>query len=517
MASIAPLLPLVGLVIIAGLVVALVMLGRSRRRLADELAVVRRRFSDCMDLAPFCAYMKDAEGRYVYENRALVESTYRAFPQIGSFLGRTDLDFFPAEQARRYIADDREVLRRDASIAFDNTSRDADGTVRHWSTVKFPWRDDAGRACVAGVSIDLTETREAREAARASEQRCALALEAGRMGTMVLDLPSGGMETSPQFAILHGRPATKTRLSFDESLAEVHPDDRPAIRAAFEAARRDDAPGRLSYRVVKPDGSTAWIEFVGQVVADPAGRHDTVRGVAFDVTERQEAYEELRLRRDMLRRLIEVQENERQMLCHELHDGMMQYAIGAKMLLDAMTPDERSRIGAERIAAAIDYLTRGIAEGRKVIRGVRSAVLDDLGLAAAIHDYGDQMAVAGIAVEAVLDDDLDSLPPSLRTTVYRVVQESLANVRKHAASNHAQVVVRLTPTEVDVRVSDRGKGFDPAEARGRGFGLVGMVERVRLAGGTCTIDSRPGEGTRVHAVLPITDAEPSRPAATAVA
>ncbi|MFM8984454.1 MAG: histidine kinase [Planctomycetia bacterium] len=86
----------------------------------------------------------------------------------------------------------------------------------------------------------------------------------------------------------------------------------------------------------------------------------------------------------MLRQLIEVQENERLTLCHELHDGMMQYAIGAKMLLEAARDESESPAQTERLESVLDCLTRGITEGRQVIRGVRSAVLDDLGLAAAI-------------------------------------------------------------------------------------------------------------------------------------
>ena len=501
--SFAAWLAILALVVVACLAALVARLLVAHRRTAAELAGTRRLFSDCMNLAPFCAYIKDADGRYIYENPAFVAITRQALPHITTFLGRTDLEFFPAAQARQYMDDDREVLRQGKPIACDNSSVDADGTVRQWFSVKFPWIDDVGRTCVAGMSIDMSEVERAQATAKVSDARYTLALDAGRMGTFALDLASQTLDTSPLFATLHGRPETKTRLGVEESLAEVHPDDRPLILEAIHAALGDQPPDRITYRVVLPDGGIRWVALMGRVFTDAAGRPTVGHGVGFDVTEQRAAYEELTRRKNVLRRLIEVQENERQTLCHELHDGLIQYAIGAKMQLDSARDEEDPAVRAERIDAALDCLERGIAEGRQVIRGVRPAVLDDLGLSAAIEDLGEQMAAAGVAVETALAEDLDAVPPHLRTTIYRVVQEALTNVRKHAGIDRATVEVRRAADEVHVRVRDHGPGFDVEEARTRGFGLVGMTERVRLAGGTFWIESQPGAGTQVNARLPV--------------
>jgi PAS domain S-box-containing protein len=505
---------LLAVAVIAGLIATAIMFAISRRRLAARLATIRRHFFECMDRGPFCAYIKDAEGRYTYENSAFLEFTRQALPDTPSFLGRIDLDFFPAAQARRYMDDDQEVLRRGTPLVFDNSSIDADGNVRLWSSWKFPWADENGRNCIAGISFEVTEMRRVQQAAKASADCHALALEAGRMGTLTLDLNTQLLETSPLFAVLHGRPETKTRLSLQESLADVHPDDRQGIIDTVQAALRDRAPSRIMYRVIRPDGRIAWLELMGHVYCDETGRPAVVRGVGFDVTERQAAFEELDQRKKILRRLIEVQENERQTLCHELHDGTMQYVIAAKMHLESICNSAASATQRQQIDAVLDCLSRGIAEGRQVIRGVRSAVLDDLGLFAAIRDLADQMAILGITVELALDENLDTLPPALSNTVYRVVQESLTNVRKHASTDWAQVEIQHTPFEVHLRVSDRGSGFIADDARRRGFGLVGMTERLRLAGGTLTIESRPGAGSQVDAWLPVSAAAGDTPTTT---
>lgn len=504
MSSISPVIAIVLVVLLVALGLAVAWLVVRCRMLVSRLTDACRQLSACMELAPFCAYAKDIDGRYIYENRKLIDCTRRCLPHITSFIGRTDRDFFPADQAEQYMADDREVIRTRTPIAFTNTSTDVDGEVHHWATVKFPWIDDRGRDCVIGLSVDSTEVRRAQQNARLSEDRCRLALEAGRMGSMSLDLKTLMLDVSDVFAMLHGSPSTK-QLSFQDCLARLHPDDRPNVEKALTATLDGFAPRRLVYRVIKDDGTIAWIELVGDVCNDDDGRPAVLRAVGFDVTDRLAAVEELKNRKGMLRRLLEVQENERQTLCHELHDGMMQYAIGAKMLLESVRDDTASAALAERLDSALECLTRGIAEGRQVIRGVRSAVLDDLGLGAAIEDLGDQLAAAGVTVSLDLDTDLESLEPKLRTTVYRVVQESLANVRKHAETDRASVTIRRTPGDIQVFVRDAGRGFDVDEARRRGFGLVGMIERVRLAGGACTIESRPGSGAEVTARLPVPD------------
>ena len=495
MPSLALLIAFVAATLVA---IAITALAVSRRRLATKASI----YSSFLEHGPFLAYLKDSAGRYVYENDAVLEHLRRVRPGLTTTLGKTDRELFPTVSAL-YVDHDREVLKSGKPYQFAEMSEDADGTVRHWSSMKFPWRDARGTIGVAGISIDVTDLRQARSAVESSEARCALALEAGRMGTFTMNLTTQTLDTSPLFATLHGRPETRTSISLEESLAEVHPDDRPTIIGTVHAAIEGRAPSRITYRVVLPDGSIRWVELMGRVFADDSGRPAIVHGVGFDISEERAAYEEVTRRKAMLRRLIEVQENERQTLCHELHDGLIQYAIGAKMQLDSIQDETDHGILAERIRAALVCLERGIVEGRQVIRGVRPAVLDDLGLTSAIEDLGEQMEAAGMNVDIAIDAGLDAVPPNVRTTIYRIVQEALTNVRKHAGSARATVEVRRLGHDVHVRIHDEGPGFDVDEARARGFGLVGMTERVRLAGGEFWIESRPGTGTQINATLPV--------------
>jgi signal transduction histidine kinase len=144
---------------------------------------------------------------------------------------------------------------------------------------------------------------------------------------------------------------------------------------------------------------------------------------------------------------------------------------------------------------------------RRLITELRPASLDNIGLEAALQALGEQHEqAAGFRVDCELElpRDQDERPtPVLETAVYRLVQEALNNVSKHSMAERAELQVRVSGGQIDVRVSDDGVGFEPTLVR-EGFGLVGMRERVALLGGKLSVDSTRGTGTTVSARIPMT-------------
>jgi two-component system NarL family sensor kinase len=205
----------------------------------------------------------------------------------------------------------------------------------------------------------------------------------------------------------------------------------------------------------------------------------------------------------LLRYLIEVQENERQFLCHEFHDGLIQYAAGSLMSLEAYRAAHEETNELALIDTAIGHLRKGVEDGRRVIRGIRPAVLDDSGLEAAIFDLIGQYKNSGIMVTGKCDPRIGRLPDILQTTVYRVVQEALNNARKHSGTDVVRIELTKSNDDLHLEGRDFGCGFDGASSRKRGFGLPGMAERVRLLGGECRIESERDVGTCVSVRLPI--------------
>jgi len=206
--------------------------------------------------------------------------------------------------------------------------------------------------------------------------------------------------------------------------------------------------------------------------------------------------------RERLRRTIAAAERERQHWARELHDQTLQGLGALRMRLDlalqrrgAETLEEAARESLAQVASEIDAL-------RRMISDLRPALLDEFGLAAAIDALADRIGDGyEIDVSTEIDVPPVGLPEEVELTVFRVVQEALTNVAKHAAARHAGVAVKAVGGALRIVVRDDGIGFDPAAAH-EGFGLSGMTERVTLLGGHLEIDSAAGQ-TTVEVVLPL--------------
>ncbi|MDQ7819664.1 MAG: GAF domain-containing sensor histidine kinase [Armatimonadota bacterium] len=227
--------------------------------------------------------------------------------------------------------------------------------------------------------------------------------------------------------------------------------------------------------------------------------------------ERARLYEEVRakeaMRGELLQKLITAQEEERRRIARELHDEAGQALTALILNLEvaerSAAPPEQQRLSR----------LRGIAEDtlrelRKMIYDLRPTILDDLGLAAAIRWYvKEHVEPQGLQVDLTLAGLDERMPHHIETAVFRIVQEALTNVLKHADARRAWVTVALADGQVRLSVTDDGRGFDPQalpRARdGRGLGLMGMQERTELLGGTWKITSRPQAGTRIEAVIPV--------------
>jgi signal transduction histidine kinase len=211
-----------------------------------------------------------------------------------------------------------------------------------------------------------------------------------------------------------------------------------------------------------------------------------------------------RVARDALERVVTAQELERRRLARELHDetgqALTSILLGLRGLEEAQSPEElRNTVSDVR-----DLVRSTLQDVRRLAVELRPKALDDFGLVAALErltdSFGEQTS---IAIEFVHNLPDGRLPPEIETALYRIVQESLTNVVKHARAAHVSIVLRGSPDTVSVVVEDDGVGFEPGRGSGDGIGLLGMRERVGLSGGTVTVESRPGAGTTLRAEVPL--------------
>jgi PAS domain S-box-containing protein len=212
---------------------------------------------------------------------------------------------------------------------------------------------------------------------------------------------------------------------------------------------------------------------------------------------------------DLIRKLITAQEEERRKVSYEVHDGLAQTAAGAHQLLQAFArrhpPD--SEEGRKDLDRVLQLVQQTVGEARYVIADLRPTALDDLGLGAAVRLQVEKIEGEGCEVdyEEALGDE--RLPAEVETAMFRVTQEALTNVRKHAPSARVKIALKYSNNCVHLNVRDWGPGFDPEKATegggpGERLGLSSMRERVALLGGNLEVRSRPGEGTEVVAEIP---------------
>lgn len=210
-------------------------------------------------------------------------------------------------------------------------------------------------------------------------------------------------------------------------------------------------------------------------------------------------------RAERLQQQVEASEAERRRWARELHDGILQNLAAVRITLAAALQGAgEDRAGAVESAAeaTVEALEEQITELSRLINDLRPASLERLGLAAALEALAEESGNRGaFAVETEIEVD-GALTSDEERGVYRLVQEALTNVVKHSGAARATVCARCADGFAEIEVRDDGAGFDPA-APGAGRGLLGMRERVAMLGGTLEVDSRPGEGTRLAATLPL--------------
>jgi len=206
---------------------------------------------------------------------------------------------------------------------------------------------------------------------------------------------------------------------------------------------------------------------------------------------------------DRLRRTMEAAEAERRHWARELHDETLQGLAALKVMLSGAARSEMPDGVRATMEAAIGQVGEEIDKLRAIITDLRPAALDDLGLVPALESLAQRTASrAGLDVRTELPEaGAERLPPTVETTVYRVVQEALTNVAKHAGATTVNLAIAVTNGAVEIAIDDDGAGFDPESAT-TGFGLMGMRERVALAGGELRIERRDGR-TVLSARVPL--------------
>ncbi len=391
--------------------------------------------------------------------------------------------------------------------------RRADGDYRWFLVRTVPLRDEQRKIVKwYGTSTDIEDRKRAEDALRRSEFDLAEAQRIASLGSWTLDIAANTVRWSEGLYRIFDFDKTAFDGTYEAFLSRVHPGERGQVLQANTEARSSGKPFAVEYRVKTRSGRLKHIRELGFARTDAAGAVSGLFGTAQDITERKEAENALRdsgvQLQALSRRLVELRESERKELARELHDRIGQSLtalnINLNILGSALPPqagdEPRSRL--EDSKALVESTTAAIGN---ILSELRPPMLDEHGLALALGWHARQVSArtgVAVAVRNLVGNERPA--PEAEIALFRIAQEALNNVVKHAHASRAEITLERCGSEYVMAVRDDGAGFDAEEraARGTGLGMAIMRERAQAVGGRFEIRAQSGGGTRLTVRVP---------------
>jgi signal transduction histidine kinase len=486
-------------------------------RSSEALEASQARYVDLYDFAPVGYVTLNKAGMILSAN--LTAASLLEVPR-GALLKQPLVSFIlPADRDAYFL---HRVLIRDTDAPQTcelRMSRPSCG--QFWARLEAVPAEDPGSGTVTHrVTIsDITAGKRAAEEIREEERRFRALVAAGSLVVFRLNADATGIRQLRAMDL-----KADTDMPVRDSLEKyVHPDDRALVMKAAKESLRTGKIFELEHRVIRADGSTGWVLNRAIPVRDENGQVIEWFGAANDISVRKHAQESLALQSEQMRALAErmrtVREEERTAVARDLHDDVGQILTAMKMDLvwiakNLAQPEAGTLMQLrERVARSIDLIKGAMQSVHKVCAGLRPSVLDDLGLPAAIEWQANDFASRyGIACRVSVPDTDFRLDGDKATAIFRILQECLTNVARHAEARSVSASLRSENGSIVLEVIDDGKGFRSSEVPGslQRLGILGMKERAQQWGGSVEIASSQGKGTAVTVRIP-----ESSPSATA--
>jgi PAS domain S-box-containing protein len=327
------------------------------------------------------------------------------------------------------------------------------------------------------------------------------------------DLEGSVMRVNPAFERLIGY--ARAELKGKSIVQLLHEKDRAQQRKLMDEVvreERDHFVGEARYR--RADGTTVWVHTTTSLLFGPAGEPLCLVMVMEDVSERRRAEETVRITakklRALTRRLVDLQEAERRQISRELHDRVGQTLTAMRINMDIIRTQlskHDETVLRERNDDSIELIESAFKAVQNLMYDLRPPMLDEYGLIASLQWYARQFARrTGIRIEARSEEAFRP-PAEVELALFRITQEALTNVARHAGARQVDIEVSVDDKDVVLAIDDDGIGFNPEAgcAEKAGYGLITMRERTEAVGGTFAVASAEGKGTRITVTIPRLD------------
>ena len=350
------------------------------------------------------------------------------------------------------------------------------------------------------------------EALQRSEKSLSEAQRIAGLGNWEWDLRTNELRWSDETYRIFGLTTQQTATTYVAFLNYVHPDDREFVKKSVNEAIHDRQPYNIEHRIVLSNGLTRIIHEQGEVKFDARNEPTSIVGTVQDITERKRAEEELTYSREQLRNLSlhlqSVREEERTAIAREIHDELGQVLTALKMDLSWLDKKHRGdKSLAERTKAMLSLVDSTIQTVKRISSELRPGLLDHLGLGAAIEWQAREFEKhTGISCDVSVNPDDIMLDRQHSTTIFRIFQEALTNVARHAKATMVRISLLEKADGIMLHVEDNGKGITKKQMNNpHSFGLIGIQERVHFLNGEVRIKGTRNKGTSLTIYIPRTN------------
>ena len=493
-----------------------------RKKTEEALSKSHQIIEGIINTIPVRVFWKDKNLVFLGCNTLFAHDAGFADPK--DIIGKDDYQMVWRDQAELYRGDDRQVIESGTSkLLIEEPQTTPEGNTITLLTSKIPLRSPEGEIIgVLGTYMDITERKQAEEALRASEEKYRLLVK--NIKSIVY---KGYKDWSVEFfdkkiELIVGYTADEfnsKRMKWNDIIVE---EDIETARETFITALKTDKSYVREYRIKSKAGDIQWIQERGYIVCNSKGEIDSVSGVFFNITERQQAEEALKISKENLleeinqrkilsKRLIDLLEKDRHVIAMELHDNIGQILTSLKIYLEIID-DKLKPIDTELgslTKTAIKRANQAINDLNNTAHGLMPSILDPLGLVSSLRALLNEF-------REHTDTKIDFFNRNVgkrfdrekELAIYRIVQEALNNIIKHAEAKNVHVSLLKKGNMLSLSVEDNGVGFDQDKAmkitKGKGpLGLVIMRERAMQFDGELTIESFLGKGTHLLVEIPI--------------
>lgn len=372
-------------------------------------------------------------------------------------------------------------------------------------------RADGRPTVLKGLMIDISKEKRIIEELVKAGELYGLVMKATNDVIWDWELATGQLTWNDNFFSMLGyeRNITHQHISFWESC--IHPQDRERVTAGIrQAVINRDKIWTAEYRFIKSDGSYVTIFDRGYIIFDEHNEPVRMIGSMVNITEQREAQQELehsyRTIRELSDHLHQVREEERKSIAREIHDELGQQVTVMKMEITWLISEIKSEspLVRQKMEGLLDVLKETVGSIRRIASELRPSLLDDLGLSAAMEWHLKEFEKRS-GVQTHFDSNIPDteLPDGIRIALFRILQESLTNVARHAQASHVVVTIVYHDGAIAMNITDDGNGMDTSRLKhSKTYGILGMKERAGMMGGNYSIESAPGKGTTISVEIP---------------